>query len=132
MPSDTVPPRPRILVVDDDLALTAILAKALSAEGLQVTIAHNGEEALQSLDPLPNAVLLDVNMPVLDGFQFLEAFRVQPGCAETPIILTTGAARVKEVRARLSGKGVVLVLPKPYDLDVLVETLKRLAPDNGG
>jgi CheY-like chemotaxis protein len=130
MPATSIHSHARVLVVDDDEALTTVLGKAFSAEGLQVTVAHNGEDGLLHSDPPPDVVLLDVNMPVLDGFQFLEAFRSRSGCAETPVILTTGAARVKEVRSRLGGKGIVLVLPKPYDLDVLLETVKRLAPSD--
>ena len=76
-----------------------------------MVVAHNGEDALLQLDPPPNVVLLDVNMPVLDGFQFLEAFRSHPGCAETPVILTTGVARVKEVRTRLTGKALYSFCP---------------------
>src|SRR5437763_14044052 len=92
LPSDLGGRSTPILVVDDDLALTATFAKVFAAEGFQVMVAENGAEALARVrEQIPSAVVVDLNMPVMDGFAFLDGLRETPGCAEIPVILMSGS-----------------------------------------
>jgi CheY-like chemotaxis protein len=115
------PDSPHILLVDDDSALTSTLARVLRAERFDVAVANNGLEALESVRTrCPALVIVDAHMPVMDGFGFIDAFRVTPNCAETPIILATGTDDVGPARQHLQGQGVVLLMPKPFDLQSLI------------
>ncbi len=79
-----------VLVVDDDLDARARLRTALERDGWTVAEAVNGQDALDQVkQTLPRVILLDLEMPVMDGFAFLHAFRAQPGCQEVPVIVIT-------------------------------------------
>jgi CheY-like chemotaxis protein len=126
---DTEPaPAARVLVVDDDPALTATLAQVLTSEGYLVDVAQDGAAALERAhEHRPTVVLLDLHMPVLDGHGFLERFRAMPGCADVPVVLMTGHEDTGTVRQRIGPAGVVLLLPKPLDLDDLLVALQGMA-----
>jgi two-component system, chemotaxis family, chemotaxis protein CheY len=122
----------RILVVDDDVALTATLAQVLGGSGYIVDVAHNGREALQrARAQLPALVLLDVQMPIMDGYEFLDAFREVAAWSEIPIVLETGGADMIEARRRSEGKGVVVLMPKPLDLETLLTAIESLVSSRG-
>jgi CheY-like chemotaxis protein len=122
----------RILVVDDDVALTATLAQVLGGSGYIADVAHNGREALQRARAQPPAlVLLDVQMPIMDGYQFLDAFRSVAEWSEIPIILETGGGDMIEARRRSAEKGVVVLMPKPLDLETLLTAIERLLSSRG-
>src|SRR2546421_10750994 len=115
---DSDPPQPlRALVIDDDRQLTRILSRALTEAGLQVSEAHDGAEGLVLAHDLPAVIIVDLHMPVMDGLAFIDAFRGTPASDRVPIILTTSVADLQLVRRRIDGKGVVLVMPKPFDLE---------------
>ena len=79
-----------ILVADDSATMRMIVQAALSGAGWQVLAAANGRDALEYVDrALPKAVLLDLEMPVMDGFAFLHAFRERPGCRDIPVVVIT-------------------------------------------
>src|SRR5919108_2852654 len=110
----------RILVIDDDPTLLMTLARILASEGFQVDVATNGAEGLARVrGHVPALVLLDLHMPVLDGYGFLDAFRAMPACATIPVILATAERDRGTARQRTEGQGVVLFMPKPLDLEVL-------------
>ena len=120
--------RASVLVVDDDVPLATTLARVLRTEGYDVMVAHDGAEALNRVEvSRPTVVLLDVQMPVMDGFAFLDAFRALPSCARIPVVVTTAARNTAEVHRRTERHGVARLLPKPFDLDVVVETIAGLA-----
>ena len=77
---------PKILLVDDDIELTELLADLLSMEGFDVEVVHNGEEALIRLDLSYDLVLLDVMMPVLNGIEALKQIRQK---YTTPVLMLT-------------------------------------------
>jgi len=88
--------RPRVLVVDDDNDLRVSLAEALEELGYAVSQAVNGEEGLQALKPpdpteRPDVVLLDLLMPVVNGWQFCEVKGGDPTTAAIPVIVMSGA-----------------------------------------
>ena len=123
-----VPENARILVVDDDVDLRRSLAEILTEAGYAVSCARNGEEALRLLQAggPPNAILLDLAMPVMDGWTFRERMRGDPLLADIPTVVIS-ASLSADVRACDADA----FLAKPFDLDRLIETLGRLAPADG-
>lgn len=96
---------------------------ALSDEGFEVAIAGNGAAALELLDEIePVAIVLDLNMPVLDGFGFADAYRRRSGPAAPVIVCTT-----RRSDHRIRAIGAEAILPKPVDIDELVTVVKRCA-----
>lgn len=114
----------RILVVDDEPDLLELLAVLLESEGYLVDQAVNGAEALEHAEStLPALILLDMKMPVMDGAQFARLFRLRHG-TEVPIVVMTAADDVKRRSAEV---GAAAFLGKPFELDALLDTVKRLA-----
>jgi len=111
-----MPKRP-ILVVDDDPTILATVSDALDLEGFAVVTATNGAEALEVLDGnrKPSLVLLDMRMPVLDGWGFMRAIR-ERGLTVTVIVMTAAA----DARRWAREVGAHGVLPKPFELDELI------------
>ena len=121
----------RILVVEDDSDLRALLAQGLREEGFEVTLAHNGAEAVRAGDSAPDAVVLDIGLPDADGRDVCQALRARGVTA--PIIFLTARDAVPD---RLSGfsAGGDDYLTKPFVLAELVarlEALLRRAGNNG-
>ncbi len=118
-----MPERP-ILVVDDDPTILATVSEVLDMEGFAVVTATNGAEALAAVDQRrPSLVLLDMRMPVLDGWGFMRAVR-ERGLTLTVVVMTAAAD------ARRWGReiGAQAVLAKPFDIDELVRAVHRLRP----
>ena len=100
------------LVVDDDESIRLLFRRALNDDGWTVAEAANGAEALARVgEHRPNIVLLDLMMPVMDGFDFLVEFRARTDCATTPVIVVTAKDLNDEDRSRLSG-GVERIIEK--------------------
>jgi two-component system response regulator PrrA len=116
----------RVLVVDDDERIVAVVCEALEMEGYEVVAARDGAAALdilwQSWDRQPDVILLDMRMPALDGSQFVEAYRMLP-VPQAPIVVMTAARRAEASAVRVCADGV---LPKPFDLGDLLERVYRL------
>ena len=115
-----------ILIVDDDEDIRELLAEFLRDEGYRVQTAKNGLDALTSLragDGRPCLILLDLMMPVMNGFQFLEAFRSDPELSPIPVAVVTahGSLGVAE-RAAIAAP----ILSKPLELPTLLEVVGRL------
>jgi CheY-like chemotaxis protein len=110
-----------ILVVDDDPEILAMLRDFLEGEGLTVRTAANGEEALGALDEIsPSLILLDMRMPVLDGWGFAERLRARP--ASYPVVVMTAA---ESARAWAEEIGATAYIAKPFDVDLLLQTIER-------
>jgi CheY-like chemotaxis protein len=105
-----------VLVVEDDPDIREVLQEMLDAGGHQVLTAPNGREALAVLDRVnsPCLVLLDLMMPVMSGFAFLEELHRRPDRDRVSVLLISANAQVEQL-AR--GKGVVGFVRKPFDLD---------------
>jgi two-component system response regulator MprA len=116
----------RVLVIDDEPALTHTLTQVLSSQGLTVDVAYDGNEGLDRASAQrPHLVIVDVHMPVMDGFAFIDAFRSLPDCASTPIILATGGPDLRTARERVGSMADVQLMAKPFDLDALLRTVSR-------
>ena len=127
--ASTVTSPVRILVVDDDAAIRQAIAELLAEEGFEVSCAANGAEALRELESttVPSLILLDLTMPVMDGWTFRSAQRQDPRLAGIPTIVLTaihgGDPRVFEPLAADA------FLPKPFDLERLIATVHRLSAE---
>ena len=119
-----------VLVVDDDAAVRERLRATFERQGWSVTEAENGRVALDRVrHGPPRAVLLDLTMPVMDGFAFLHALRATPGCADIPVIVFSARDLSAAERARLREADVLM--SKTDDLRAVAGELKALAPPHG-
>ena len=110
-----------ILVVDDDPEILAMLRDFLQSEGLIVRTAANGAEALDVLDEIaPSLILLDMRMPVLDGWVFAERFRARE--LTYPIVVMTAAESARRWAEEIGATGYIA---KPFDVNELLETIER-------
>jgi CheY-like chemotaxis protein len=115
----------RVLVVDDESSVAQVVVDALADEGYEVRWAANGREALAVLGAwLPDLIVLDLMMPVMDGRAFRAAQRHLSGPAATVAVLVLSGMR--EARATAEALGAAAALTKPFDLDDLVATVDRL------
>jgi two-component system, chemotaxis family, chemotaxis protein CheY len=111
-----------ILVVDDDQTILNTVAEILHLEGYPVTTASNGAEALQVLErSQPSLVLLDMRMPVLDGWGFARQLKARG--VETPILVMTAAQDAGVWADEIGAAGY---LAKPFDLMELLEAVAAL------
>lgn len=116
--------RTRILLVDDETAITANLAPFLERSGFDVTTAGNGEDALRQVAGVtPHLVIMDVLMPVLDGREALR--RLRQGGNNTPVILLTQVGESTE-RAMALEEGADDYLNKPFDPHELVARIRAV------
>ncbi len=108
---------PRVLIVDDDSAITDTFSRTLRLEGFEVWAALSAEEGLTLAQRhQPDAVILDLRMPLTSGLQFLRALRVMPGLSETPVAIVTGEvvledeqfAEIRSLNAQLRFKPIFL------------------------
>jgi DNA-binding response OmpR family regulator len=103
----------RILVVDDDPGIRQLLTDVLEIEGHDVTVAADGQAAVQTLDASrPDFVVLDVMMPYLDGYAVLRRIRERSG-DPVPVLMLTAAAE-PDAAARAWADGVDYYLAKPF------------------
>lgn len=119
-------PLPRILVVDDSLSIRQALVNTLTYAGYTTQTAHDGMEALEMLlESLPALVVLDIEMPRLDGYELLGVMRSHAQLAAIPVVmLTTKGAQQHRQHAEHLGANAYLVKPCPDD--ELVATIRRL------
>ena len=103
------PPDGDVMIVDDDADTRARIRKVLERDGWSVTEAVNGRDGLDQLAlARPGIVLLDLTMPVMDGFAFLEAMRAMPECASIPVVVLTALDLTWQDRRRLHGASQIL------------------------
>ncbi|MBU4224613.1 MAG: response regulator [Chloroflexi bacterium] len=119
----------RILVVDDENINLRLVSRLLEMEGYEVVSAQSGEAALHLIEQTaPDLALLDVMMPVMDGYELCRRLRQNPVTAQIPIVMLTALVDEND---RLKGieVGADDCLPKPFDVDVLRTMLKRFLLD---
>jgi two-component system response regulator MprA len=112
-----------VLVVDDDPDMRSIVSQVLTGEGYAVLTAAHGAEALALMRRrMPDGVVLDLGMPVMDGTSFLQACRADPILADVPVALFT----TRHDAANRSALDVQTYIPKPFDVDELVRAVACL------
>ena len=113
----------RILLVDDDSAIRDVIAELLEEDGFGVITAANGAEAMAKLDEIkdapPRLILLDLMMPVMDGWQFLDRYADSELPPVPVVVLSANLAASGGVHR----SDVLLYLRKPLDVDRLLETV---------
>ena len=113
-----------VLVVDDSEDVRETLSESLHVLGYEVALASNGLEALEVLaqDPKPGLILLDLLMPVMDGWEFRSRQKKDPSLSDIPTVVIT-ADNNSKLNAQLMG--AVQGLRKPVDWDELVEVVRK-------
>jgi DNA-binding response OmpR family regulator len=117
--------RKKILVVDDEVDLVKTIQFALEAEGYEVLVSHNGEDALnQSRKENPDLILLDLMLPKLDGYKVCRLLKFDERYKHIPILMLTAKTQQKD---KLLGKetGADEYITKPFDMEELMEKIKK-------
>lgn len=127
-PSDT---RPLVMVVDDSITVRRVTERFLERNGMRVITAKDGLDAISVLrDHRPEIILLDIEMPRMDGYEFAIHVRNDPRISDTPIIMITSRVGDKH-RARAIEIGVNDYLGKPYQDATLLDSITRLLEERG-
>ncbi len=120
----------KVLVVDDEEDMLRLVENLLRGE-FEVLTAESGEEALRLIeDEMPDIVLLDIMMPGMDGWDFLEKFRKLRGAEKVPVIIFSIRSDASEVLSALAVEGVVDYITKPFDPEDMKIRIRR-AMGNG-
>lgn len=115
-----------VLVIDDDLPLRGMLAAALRQHGFQVLLAGDGAEGHRALKVhKPDVILLDLAMPEVNGWDFLQRLQETGQIGKVPIIVVSAHLRV-DPQAVLQ-MGVSAILPKPFNLAELIDLIEHLS-----
>ena len=110
-----------VLIVDDDADIRSAIGECLTDEGVTVGIAADGREALQqAAEQKPSLVVLDMTLPIVDGFEVADRIRQQYGMVPILAITADGRAAAKARRV-----GAFAYLRKPFELDELVALVRR-------
>ncbi|MDO9181810.1 MAG: response regulator [Bacteriovorax sp.] len=116
----------RILVVEDDTSIRELLVEILEGEGYLVSASKNGYEGIQSLETyIPDLILMDVMMPIMDGYAFKNELLLNSEWRSIPVVAMSAQVQRKE---KLADYGIVNFISKPLDLGHLLETLKNISP----
>lgn len=117
----------RILVAEDDPASRELIEELLTAEGYSVAMVGTGREALERLrsDGAPDLVLMDIQMPELDGYEVMRRLRALPGMDAVPVVAFTAYAMAGD-RDRALAAGFSGYITKPIRVAALREELKKL------
>ncbi len=119
------PARKRCLVVDDSRVIRKVARQTLEKFDFQIEEAENGEQAFDACrKTMPDVVLLDWNMPVMDGMSFLKKLRKEPGGAEPIVVFCTARCEVEDIQEALT-EGADEYLMKPFDGDLLQDKLRQ-------
>jgi two-component system cell cycle response regulator DivK len=125
--------RSLVLLVEDDRDGRLLFAAWLLSAGFRVEQAHNGLQALErARDLLPDAILTDLNIPGIDGYELTRRLKSDPRTSSIPVLAVTGYAPFTQDPARADRAGCDVVLLKPCDPDVLVQTLTALITEARG
>ena len=121
---------PLVLIVEDDPGTRLLYREYLQHDGFRTVDAHNGHQALEKARDLrPNAVLTDLAVPGMDGFEFCRALRESPATRAIPILAVTGHSEYLDEPDRFAQAGIAHVLIKPCAPDIIAYELRRLLND---
>jgi len=119
-----------VLVVDDSLTVRKITSRLLTREGYRMDTAKDGVDALEKMqDMIPDVVLLDVEMPRMDGFELARVMRNDPRLKDIPIIMITSRTADKHRNHALE-IGVNVYMGKPYQEQQLLGHIAQMAGQN--
>lgn len=115
----------QVLIIEDSNDIQEILRQILELEGYSVLSALNGQEALdilQSSPQLPNMILLDLMMPIMDGFEFRKLQKMNPRFAGIPVVVITADGDIQAKKMRVGANDY---LKKPVDIERLLDVVKQ-------
>jgi signal transduction histidine kinase/CheY-like chemotaxis protein len=126
-------PAPEVLIVEDDADLRSLLARTLSKHGWHPLEAADGQQALDVLEErIPRLVLLDLMMPVMDGFQFLARVRADDRYKDIPVVVVTAKELDASDVRRLNGHVAQVLEKGAYSRDELLDEIRKLVRDSVG
>jgi two-component system, cell cycle response regulator DivK len=124
--------RIRVLIVDDEPATRRTLCQLLQMSGYFCALAANGAQALEMVHSfLPQAILMDLKMPILDGFETTRRLKAHEETRPIPVLALTASTTPKD-REEAAQAGVDDFLVKPINLDQLLLSLRRYLPNQAG
>src|SRR5688500_12674666 len=117
-------PAPQVLIVEDDIDIRDALSQILEEEGYTVATAANGQEALDVLrsGPPPRLILLDLMMPVMNGWQFRAEQRNDPALASIPVVVISADTHIGDKASQI---GVQEFFRKPIEISGLLNTMQK-------
>jgi len=116
-----------VLVVDDDEGIRQLLRRILEEEGYTVVEAQNGRAALERMgERAPGAILLDLMMPEMDGFEFVNALRTREAWRQIPVVIITAKDLTAEDHERLNGSVVRILQKGTVDQEELLADVRAL------
>lgn len=118
-------PSGEVLLIEDDEEIRAALEDALQSEGYQVIAARNGAEGLRALERSAGVslVLLDLMMPVMNGYEFIDHVRESEDFRGIPLIVVSANAERRRI------EGADGVIHKPFDLERLFDSIRKVQPE---
>jgi len=115
----------RILIVDDEPNILHLVSKFLRCQGYDVITAASGEEGLEkAINEKPDVILLDVNMPIINGYQMLNYIRNNPELKDIPVIMLTAFSEAEDVNTAVS-YDITDYITKPFDFVYLCEKITQ-------
>ena len=121
--------RRTVLVVEDDSDLRGAMLDVLESSGFDAVMAANGREALEALHDRcePALILLDLKMPVMDGFEFRRRLLDSPGLSAIPVVVVSGDSKA---RNQARGLGSAPSLMKPFGVEDLLRIVSKYCGNN--
>jgi two-component system, OmpR family, alkaline phosphatase synthesis response regulator PhoP len=121
--------KPSILLVEDDSIIGHLLVHMLSQRGFRVHLAVDGLQAVKLLKAIntPDLILLDLVLPIMDGFRVLHHIRATEGWQKVPVILLTSKKQESNI-VRAFSEGANDYVTKPFQMEELIARIKRLLP----
>lgn len=117
----------RVLIVDDEPDIVKVVAFRLNKEGYEVSIATDGEKALEALDKnKPDIVLLDITLPRLNGYEVCARMKASEVLKDIPVIFVTASLSTEEFEQRFLKTGAQGYVFKPFEFDVLSQKIKDI------
>ena len=122
----------KIMVVDDSVSIRTVVTRLLQRQGWQVQSANDGVDAIEKLrDYRPDIILLDVEMPRMNGYEFMSTFRSQEDFTNIPVVMLTSRS-AKKHRDKARSLGVNGYVIKPYEDKALLDLIRQLTMADGG
>jgi len=116
-----------ILIVDDEPDIVFVLTTAMKKNGYATQEAFNGLEALEKIKiQVPDAIVMDIMMPKMDGHSLNIALKKDPKTAGIPVIIITGKGNFKELLDIKEGVNVAAYLEKPFPISLLLDKLREI------
>ena len=121
-----------VMVVEDDADTRALLCRNLEKDGWAVHEAADGQQALAAMrEVTPELILLDLMMPVMDGFQFLHELRQHEAWQNIPVIVVTAKDLTEDDQRMLNGKVAQILAKGAYGREQLIQDIRRLVAASG-